>query len=212
MVLDAILKIKNELDPTLTFRRSCREGICGSCAMNIDGEFASSFAGRVGSSADGLRASACRRSLRFAGVNTLACLKRIEKDEKDMKIYPLPHSKHRAVWRVPDPQLTPLPLLSVYIIKVLPPASYSTSRPHTDAAHFPGSRSRHDSVLQAVQVHRGALIGARRIAEWNVNADTIVKSAALPSSRCSSCRWTGTPPVDRGSQEARRHVRGELAR
>lgn len=62
MVLDAILKIKNELDPTLTFRRSCREGICGSCAMNID------------------------------GVNTLACLKRIEKDSKDIKIYPLPHS------------------------------------------------------------------------------------------------------------------------
>lgn len=61
MVLDAILKIKNELDPTLTFRRSCREGICGSCAMNID------------------------------GVNTLACLKRIEKDQKDVKIYPLPH-------------------------------------------------------------------------------------------------------------------------
>ncbi|BGP25511.1 succinate dehydrogenase complex, subunit B [Rhodotorula toruloides] len=61
MVLDAILKIKNELDPTLTFRRSCREGICGSCAMNID------------------------------GVNTLACLKRIDKDSKDVKIYPLPH-------------------------------------------------------------------------------------------------------------------------
>ena len=37
MVLDALIKIKNELDPTLTFRRSCREGICGSCAMNIDG-------------------------------------------------------------------------------------------------------------------------------------------------------------------------------
>ena len=37
MVLDAIIKIKNEVDPTLTFRRSCREGICGSCAMNIDG-------------------------------------------------------------------------------------------------------------------------------------------------------------------------------
>lgn len=61
-MLDAILKIKNEIDPTLTFRRSCREGICGSCAMNID------------------------------GVNTLACLKRIEKgDKKDVKIYPLPH-------------------------------------------------------------------------------------------------------------------------
>lgn len=37
MVLDALIKIKNEVDPTLTFRRSCREGVCGSCAMNIDG-------------------------------------------------------------------------------------------------------------------------------------------------------------------------------
>jgi succinate dehydrogenase (ubiquinone) iron-sulfur subunit len=37
MYLDAILYIKNELDPTLSFRRSCREGICGSCAMNCDG-------------------------------------------------------------------------------------------------------------------------------------------------------------------------------
>lgn len=38
MVLDALIKIKNENDPSLTFRRSCREGICGSCAMNIDGD------------------------------------------------------------------------------------------------------------------------------------------------------------------------------
>ncbi|KIS70918.1 succinate dehydrogenase iron-sulfur protein subunit SDH2 [Mycosarcoma maydis] len=60
MVLDALIKIKNEIDPTLTFRRSCREGICGSCAMNID------------------------------GVNTLACLCRIDK-QNDTKIYPLPH-------------------------------------------------------------------------------------------------------------------------
>ena len=37
MVLDALIKIKAEIDPTLTFRRSCREGICGSCAMNVDG-------------------------------------------------------------------------------------------------------------------------------------------------------------------------------
>src|ERR1700733_14285329 len=37
MVLDAIIWIKNNVDATLTFRRSCREGICGSCAMNIDG-------------------------------------------------------------------------------------------------------------------------------------------------------------------------------
>jgi len=62
MILDALIKIKNEIDPTLTFRRSCREGICGSCAMNID------------------------------GVNTLACLCRIEK-AGDSKIYPLPHSE-----------------------------------------------------------------------------------------------------------------------
>ncbi|CAF3578004.1 unnamed protein product [Fusarium graminearum] len=38
MILDALIRIKNELDPTLTFRRSCREGICGSCAMNINGQ------------------------------------------------------------------------------------------------------------------------------------------------------------------------------
>ena len=37
MVLDALMKIKNEIDTTITFRRSCREGICGSCSMNIDG-------------------------------------------------------------------------------------------------------------------------------------------------------------------------------
>jgi len=61
MVLDALIKIKNEMDPTLTFRRSCREGICGSCAMNI------------------------------GGVNTLACLTKIEATEKATKIYPLPH-------------------------------------------------------------------------------------------------------------------------
>jgi len=64
MVLDALIKIKNEIDPTLSFRRSCREGICGSCAMNI------------------------------AGTNTLACLKPISESttEQDIvKIYPLPH-------------------------------------------------------------------------------------------------------------------------
>jgi succinate dehydrogenase / fumarate reductase iron-sulfur subunit len=61
MVLDALIKIKNEIDPTLTFRRSCREGICGSCAMNID------------------------------GTNTLACTKPIEEVEDEVKIYPLPH-------------------------------------------------------------------------------------------------------------------------
>ena len=61
MVLDALIKIKNEVDPTLTFRRSCREGICGSCAMNID------------------------------GGNTLACLKPIDEVKGEVRINPLPH-------------------------------------------------------------------------------------------------------------------------
>jgi succinate dehydrogenase / fumarate reductase, iron-sulfur subunit len=61
MVLDAIIHIKNDIDSTLTFRRSCREGICGSCAMNID------------------------------GTNTLACLKAIDDVAGDVKINPLPH-------------------------------------------------------------------------------------------------------------------------
>lgn len=61
MILDALIKIKNEEDTTLTFRRSCREGVCGSCAMNIDGE------------------------------NTLACIKAIDTSDSSTKIYPLPH-------------------------------------------------------------------------------------------------------------------------
>ncbi|MGQ0659018.1 MAG: succinate dehydrogenase iron-sulfur subunit [Chromatiales bacterium] len=61
MVLDALIYIKNEIDHTLTFRRSCREGICGSCAMNID------------------------------GTNTLACIKDIREIDGAIKVYPLPH-------------------------------------------------------------------------------------------------------------------------
>lgn len=61
MVLDALIKIKNEIDPTLTFRRSCREGVCGSCAMNIDGQ------------------------------NTLACTKAITDVSGPVKVFPLPH-------------------------------------------------------------------------------------------------------------------------
>ena len=61
MVLDALLKIKNEVDSSLTFRRSCREGICGSCAMNID------------------------------GTNTLACIKGLDTIEGEVRIFPLPH-------------------------------------------------------------------------------------------------------------------------
>ncbi len=61
MVLDALIYIKNNVDSTLTFRRSCREGICGSCSMNID------------------------------GTNTLACIKAVEDVKGDVKIHPLPH-------------------------------------------------------------------------------------------------------------------------
>ena len=61
MVLDALIKIKNETDATLTFRRSCREGVCGSCSMNID------------------------------GVNTLACTRAIDEVKGAVKVYPLPH-------------------------------------------------------------------------------------------------------------------------
>ena len=61
MILDALIWIKNTIDPTLTFRRSCREGVCGSCAMNIDGS------------------------------NTLACTKHAGEIDGTVKIYPLPH-------------------------------------------------------------------------------------------------------------------------
>lgn len=61
MVLDALLYIKENIDSTLAFRRSCREGVCGSCAMNID------------------------------GTNTLACTKAIDDISGAVKIYPLPH-------------------------------------------------------------------------------------------------------------------------
>ena len=61
MVLDVLIKIKNEIDPTVTFRRSCREGICGSCSMNIDGR------------------------------NTLACIKPLVDLKDNIKVYPLPH-------------------------------------------------------------------------------------------------------------------------
>jgi len=61
MVLDGLIWIKNKIDPTLTFRRSCREGVCGSCAMNID------------------------------GTNTLACTKDMKDIKGGVTIYPLPH-------------------------------------------------------------------------------------------------------------------------
>ena len=61
MVLDALLKVKDDIDSTLAFRRSCREGICGSCAMNIDGR------------------------------NTLACTQPWREINGAVKVYPLPH-------------------------------------------------------------------------------------------------------------------------
>ena len=63
MVLDALIWIKSKIDSTLTFRRSCREGVCGSCAMNID------------------------------GLNTLACTRGIDEVAAPVTIYPLPHQE-----------------------------------------------------------------------------------------------------------------------
>ena len=61
MVLDALIWIKNKIDPTLTFRRSCREGVCGSCSMNID------------------------------GTNGLACTRGMDEIKGTVRVYPLPH-------------------------------------------------------------------------------------------------------------------------
>ena len=61
MILDALIWIKDRVDPSLAFRRSCREGICGSCSMNID------------------------------GANALACITGIDEVKGDIRIYPLPH-------------------------------------------------------------------------------------------------------------------------
>ncbi|CCD84865.1 succinate dehydrogenase, FeS subunit [Bradyrhizobium sp. ORS 285] len=61
MVLDGLIWIKNNIDPTLTFRRSCREGICGSCSMNINGQ------------------------------NTLACTKSMSDHDGAVQLLPLPH-------------------------------------------------------------------------------------------------------------------------
>ncbi len=63
MVLDALIWIKTNIDPSLAFRRSCREGICGSCAMNIDGQ------------------------------NHLACIFGMDEVKGDIRIYPLPHTE-----------------------------------------------------------------------------------------------------------------------
>jgi len=77
MVLDALMKIKNEQDPTLTFRRSCREGICGSCAMNIDGQNGLACLTFITKGAGGGGAPAAAAG---AGAGADAS-----------KIYPLPH-------------------------------------------------------------------------------------------------------------------------
>jgi ferredoxin len=70
MVLDALIKIKNEMDSTLTFRRSCREGICGSCAMNIDGAWASVGAAKPASSSGAQRHGCAAREPWGRGVSS----------------------------------------------------------------------------------------------------------------------------------------------
>jgi succinate dehydrogenase / fumarate reductase iron-sulfur subunit len=62
-VLDALIWIKTMIDPTLTFLHSCREGICASCAMNID------------------------------GMDMLACRRGMDENEGVVSIFPLSHRR-----------------------------------------------------------------------------------------------------------------------
>jgi succinate dehydrogenase (ubiquinone) iron-sulfur subunit len=84
MMLDALIRIKNEVDPTLTFRRSCREGICGSCAMNIDG---------VNTLACLCAYTGAILSAISPGIGTDRTPGRIPTETaKESRLYPLPHT------------------------------------------------------------------------------------------------------------------------
>jgi succinate dehydrogenase / fumarate reductase iron-sulfur subunit len=109
MVLDALLWIKNKIDPTLTLRRSCREGVCGSCAMNID------------------------------GTNTLACTKGADEISGTVKVYPLPHmpvvKDLVPDLTVPYTQLT---TIQPYLQTVSPPPEKEWLQSHDDRAKLDG--------------------------------------------------------------------------
>jgi succinate dehydrogenase / fumarate reductase iron-sulfur subunit len=109
MVLDALLWIKNKIDPTLTLRRSCREGVCGSCAMNID------------------------------GTNTLACTKGADEILGAVKVYPLPHmpvvKDLVPDLTVPYTQLT---TIQPYLQTVSPPPEKEWLQSHEDRAKLDG--------------------------------------------------------------------------
>jgi succinate dehydrogenase / fumarate reductase iron-sulfur subunit len=109
MVLDALIWIKNKIDPTLTFRRSCREGVCGSCAMNID------------------------------GTNTLACTKGADEISGAVKIYPLPHmpvvKDLVPDLTVPYTQLT---TIQPYLQTVSPPPEKEWLQSHEDREKLDG--------------------------------------------------------------------------
>lgn len=109
MVLDALIRIKNEDDPTLTFRRSCREGICGSCAMNID------------------------------GVNTLACLCKSNTSIRRGAICDMIHGETDNLKFRPHSY-----------------RHYQGDSHLSSASHLccQGPCSRHDTILQAVQVYQ----------------------------------------------------------
>ncbi|MGN6466666.1 MAG: succinate dehydrogenase iron-sulfur subunit, partial [Rhizobiaceae bacterium] len=109
MVLDALLWIKNKVDPTLTLRRSCREGICGSCAMNID------------------------------GTNTLACTKGADEVSGSVKIYPLPHMPvvKDLVPDLTVPY-TQLNSIQPYLQTVSPPPEKEWRQSHDDRAKLDG--------------------------------------------------------------------------
>ncbi|MQM23510.1 hypothetical protein Taro_056575, partial [Colocasia esculenta] len=152
MILDALIQIKNEVDPSLTFRRSCREGICGSCVMNIDGD------------------------------NGLACLTKIKKDQAGpMMITPLPHmfvmkdlvvdmTNFYAQYKSVEPWLKR---------KDSPPVDLGPGRPHDDHAavahvRHEGSGGGHDQLIRAVQ-ERGAVAEAQGLTARAWQGDPLEK-------------------------------------
>src|ERR1041385_3322903 len=118
MVLDGLIWIKNKIDPTLTFRRSCREGVCGSCAMNIDGE------------------------------NTLACTKAMDDVKGAIRLSPLPHLPvikdlaHLPVIKDLVPDLSTffaqLPSIEPWLKTETPTPEKEWRQSHEDRAHLDG--------------------------------------------------------------------------
>lgn len=135
MVLDALIRIKNELDPTLTFRRSCREGICGSCAMNINGTNTLAclcmLLARGSVTEDNSAMVSAMRVLMEGPTGRIPT-----ESNAEMKIYPLPHT-YVVKDLVPD-----LTLFYKQYKSIKPYLQRDTPSPDVSAARSIPSRAR----------------------------------------------------------------------